>query len=87
MVLLSGASFVHHDVPVLARRTSAVGHTLGEAGVQFEELRIDEVAEMAHELVENRSLRESVLAGQRRRLEAFAPAAVEGTLRGYVESL
>jgi glycosyltransferase involved in cell wall biosynthesis len=75
------------DVPILAYRTSAVPHTLGEAGVQFTEKRVDEVAEMAHRLVADAGLREAVLAGQRRRLQAFAPGTVEATLKAYVESL
>jgi glycosyltransferase involved in cell wall biosynthesis len=75
------------NVPVLARRAAAVGDTLGDAGVQFEELRIDEVAEMAHLLATDEPLRAAVLAGQRRRLQAFAPEVVEATLRGYLDSL
>lgn len=75
------------DVPILARRTSAIGDTLGEAGVQFDELRVDEVAEMAHLLATDEALRAKVLAGQRRRLAAYSPEAVEGALRAYVESL
>jgi len=75
------------DVPVLAYRTSAVPDTLGDAGVQFTEKRVDEVAEMAHRLVTDAVLREAVLAGQRRRLQAFAPDTVEGSLKAYVESL
>jgi hypothetical protein len=55
--------------------------------VQFTEKRLAEVAEAAHLLVTDRSLREAVLAGQDRRLPAFAPAAVEAALRGYLESL
>jgi L-malate glycosyltransferase len=75
------------DVPVLAYRTSAVPHTLGEAGVQFTEKRVDEVAEMAHRLVTDAALREAVLAGQRQRLPALAPEAVEAALKAYMESL
>jgi glycosyltransferase involved in cell wall biosynthesis len=74
-------------VPVLAYAAAAVPHTLGGAGVQFTEKRIPEVAELAHSLATDGRLRETVLAGQERRLGAFAPAAVEGALRGYVESL
>ena len=72
------------DVPILARRRAAVPHTLGTAGVQFDDEPLDEVAEMAHRLATDRALREGVLAGQRRRLAAFAPAAVEDALRRYV---
>ena len=75
------------DVPVLAYRAGAVPDTLGPAGVQYAEARLDEVAEMAHRLVTDAALRQAVLAGQRERLRAFAPETVEATLKAYVESL
>ena len=75
------------DVPVLARRAAAVPHTLGGAGVQFDGLPLAEVGEAAHLLATDTTLREGVLAAQRRRLEAFAPAAVESALFRYVDSL
>jgi glycosyltransferase involved in cell wall biosynthesis len=75
------------DVPVLAYRTTAVGDTLGSAGVQLAERRIDLAAEMAHRLATDAALRSAVRVGQRRRLAAFAPAAVEAALQAYVESL
>jgi glycosyltransferase involved in cell wall biosynthesis len=75
------------DVPILARARTAVPHTLGGAGVQFDGDPLDEVAEMAHRLATDAALREGVMAGQRERVAAFAPAAVEAALRGYVESL
>jgi glycosyltransferase involved in cell wall biosynthesis len=74
-------------VPVLARRAAAVGFTLGDAGVTFEGNDLAEVAELGRELVVDGALRARVLAGQARRLGAFAPAAVEATLRRFVESL
>jgi L-malate glycosyltransferase len=74
-------------VPVLAYAAGAVPFTLGGAGVQFTEKRIDEVAEMARLLATDPSLRRAVLAGQSRRLAAFAPETVEATLKGYLESL
>lgn len=74
-------------VPVLAYAATAVPHTLGGAGVQFTGKAIGEVAELAHCLVTDETLRCAVLAGQQRRLAAFAPPAVESTLRSYLESL
>jgi glycosyltransferase involved in cell wall biosynthesis len=74
-------------VPVLAYSATAVPHTLGGAGVQFTEKRLPEVAEIAHALVTDEGLRAEVLAGQDRRLSAFAPDAVEGALRSYTDSL
>jgi glycosyltransferase involved in cell wall biosynthesis len=75
------------DVPVLARSAAAVDDTLGGAGVAFRGGSIAEAAETARLLVEDRALRERVLLGQRRRLEAFTPATVEAALRGYLLSL
>jgi L-malate glycosyltransferase len=75
------------EVPILAYRATAVGHTLGDAGVQFTEKRLDEVAETAHVLATDETLRASVLAGQAARLPAFAPTAVQAALRGYLDSL
>ena len=74
-------------VPILAFAATAVPHTLGGAGVQFTEKRVPEVAEIAHALTADEGLRARVLAGQDRRLEAFAPPAVEAALRRYVDSL
>jgi glycosyltransferase involved in cell wall biosynthesis len=74
-------------VPVLAFESTAVPHTLGGAGVLFTEKRLAEVAETARLLATDEPLRAAVLAGQQRRLAAFAPEAVEALLRGYVESL
>jgi glycosyltransferase involved in cell wall biosynthesis len=74
-------------VPILAYTAGAVAGTLGGAGVLFSEKRFDVVAEAAHTLATDGALRERVLNGQRRRLDAFAPHAVETTLRGYLERL
>lgn len=74
-------------VPVLAYRCTAIGDTLGPAGVQFQEKRLAEMAETAHLLATDPALRDRVLQGQDRRLAAFAPAAVEAVLGGYLGSL
>jgi glycosyltransferase involved in cell wall biosynthesis len=74
-------------VPVLAYRAAAVPDTLGDAGVQFTEKRFDLLAETAHALATDAALRGEVLAGQERRLAAFAPQAVQARLRAHLESL
>jgi hypothetical protein len=75
-------------VPVLAYSATAVPHTLGSAGVRFEEKdTLAEVGEMAHLLARPGPLREAVLKEQDQRLAALAPAAVEAALAGYLESL
>jgi glycosyltransferase involved in cell wall biosynthesis len=75
------------DVPVLAYRAGAVPGTLGRGGVLFDEKQFDEVAEMAWRLAAAGPLRTAVLQAQTRRRDHFAPAAVEATLKAYVDSL
>jgi hypothetical protein len=75
------------DVPILAYAATAVPHTLGQAGVTFNEKRYDMVAELGHRMVTDAALRAAVLAGQRRRLAHFAPEAVEATLKGALASV
>jgi glycosyltransferase involved in cell wall biosynthesis len=75
------------ELPVLAYRCTAVGDTLGSAGLQFREKRLPEVLELGAALVADQSLRERVLEGQRRRLRDFEPRRVMETLRGHLESL
>ena len=54
------------DVPVVAYRTTAVGDTLGDAGIQFADKRLDWMAEAAHAVSRPGPLRTGVLARQRR---------------------
>jgi glycosyltransferase involved in cell wall biosynthesis len=68
------------DVPVLAYAAGAVPETLGGAGVLFSPKDLEFAAEMTGTLVYDRAVRESVLAGQRRRLLDFSPAAIEARL-------
>jgi glycosyltransferase involved in cell wall biosynthesis len=75
------------DVPVLAYSAAAVPDTLGGAGVQFGQKRFAELAELAHDLAHDQALRARVLAGQRERVRAFTPQAVEETLRRHLETL
>jgi glycosyltransferase involved in cell wall biosynthesis len=75
------------DVPVLAYRAAAVPHTLGDAGVQFGDEDLALVGEMAHRLATDPSLRARIVAGQRQRLQAFSPSAVETALKSYLDAL
>src|SRR3982750_579833 len=75
------------DVPVLAYSAAAVPDTLGGAGVQFAPKDLEFAAELLGELAFNDDLRASVIAGQRARLQDFAPAKIEHTLAQVLESL
>jgi glycosyltransferase involved in cell wall biosynthesis len=68
------------DVPVLAYAAGAVPETLGGAGVLFAPKDLEFAAEMLGMLVYDRSVRQTVLDGQRRRLQDFAPATIDARL-------
>jgi glycosyltransferase involved in cell wall biosynthesis len=68
------------DVPVLAYAAGAVPETLGGAGVLFTPKDLELAAEMMGMLVYDRPVRDAVIDGQRRRLAAFAPAAIDARL-------
>lgn len=78
---------MHFDMPILARAESAVPHTLGEAGVLYHKSNYAMLAEMMQLLLTDRRLRGRILAGQRRRLEAFVPERVEPVLRDVLRAV
>ncbi len=59
------------DVPVMAYAAGAVPETLGGAGVLFSPKDLEFAAELLGRLVYDETLRDGVLAGQRRRLADF----------------
>jgi glycosyltransferase involved in cell wall biosynthesis len=72
------------DVPVLAYASSAVPDTLGGAGVSFAPKDLEFAAELLCELTFNDRLRDSVIAGQRRRLQDFGDDRITGELQRLV---
>jgi glycosyltransferase involved in cell wall biosynthesis len=72
------------DVPVLAYAAGAVPETLGGAGVLFSPKDLELAAETTGLLVYDHPFREAVIAGQRQRLEAFAPARIQARLNDVI---
>ena len=72
---------MHYDIPVLAYEAGAVPETLGGAGVLFSDKNFAAVAEMMHRLITDTSVRQPVLAGQRKRLAAYNARNVDRELR------
>jgi L-malate glycosyltransferase len=72
------------DVPVLAYAAGAVPETLGGAGVLFSPKDLELAAEAMAMLVYDRRFRDTVIAGQRQRLEDFSPARFEVRLNHLV---
>jgi glycosyltransferase involved in cell wall biosynthesis len=72
------------DVPVLAYSAGAVPETLGGAGMLFSPKDLELAAELMGMLVYDRSLRRSVIEGQRQRLRDFAPARIAERLEAVL---
>jgi glycosyltransferase involved in cell wall biosynthesis len=75
------------DVPVVAYAAGAVPETLGGAGLLFEPKDLELAAELLGLVVYDREVRTRVLRGQRDRLRAFAPQAIEARLRQTIGEL
>ena len=75
------------DVPVVAYAAGAVPETLGGAGLLFAPKDLEVAAELLGTVVYDHEVRARVLAGQRRRLEDFAPSRIEQKLRQVLETL
>jgi glycosyltransferase involved in cell wall biosynthesis len=75
------------DVPVLAYGSTAVPETLGGAGVCFTPKDLEYAAELLGALVFDEPFRSDVIAGQRRRVEAFSHARVLDALDEALEQV
>jgi len=75
------------DLPIVAYASTAVPYTLGGAGVLIHEKRVDRTAELVDIVARDDKLRKKVIAGQRRRLEAFKAGQKEAFLFRELESL
>lgn len=62
---------MYFDVPIVAYDSCAIGETLGGAGLLLPEKDPAIVAEAINLIIENRELREKLIAGQRKRLKDF----------------
>ncbi len=75
------------DVPVVAYAAGAVPETLGGAGLLFAPKDLEVAAELLGSVVYDRSVRDGVVEGQRRRLQDFAPPRIEAKLCQILETL
>lgn len=76
---------MHCGVPVLAFAATSVPETLGDAGVLIQRKDFPVIAELAHEIVTNETLRARIVQCQRARVAAFAPENVCAQLQKCFE--
>ena len=77
----------YFNVPVIAYASAAVPYTLGNAGVLVHQKDHPLIAELINLLVTDQALRDQLLAGQKKRLQAFRRAAMVQSLRGYLDEV
>ncbi len=73
------------NIPIVAKRSTAVGETLGSAGVLLEEHESSRTAEIIAALSDDKDLIEKVQHSQQRRLADFRPDVVWKRLAGLLE--
>jgi len=78
---------MHFELPIVAYAAAAIPETLGECGALINEKDYPAIAELIGLLIEDEGLRDTMLAGQRRRLESFLPKSVEGRLEELLNAL
>lgn len=74
----------YFQVPVVAYNCTAVPYTMGNAGVLINEKRYADVAEMIQTVIENQSLRQTLLQAQTDRLKDFQKEKILAALWGYL---
>ena len=67
----------YFGVPVVARRSTAVSETRGQAGILLRRNHFPAIAEILHLLDEDKDFQAAVLAGQRKELGRFSRERVE----------
>ena len=75
------------DLPVVAKRSTAVGETLGHAGVLLDYYSPSHAAEVIAALVDDRDRLREVRWSQQRRLEDFAPDKVWTRFRSLLDQV
>ena len=74
------------EVPVIAYDSTAVGETMGEAGIKLKDKDLQMAAEWVDQICSNKILKTKVINDQKNRLEHFSTQRVEGKFRKIMES-
>ncbi len=76
-----------YGVPILARHSSAIPETLGEAGILFHDLGYEAVAEMAHLMVSDAAIRQQIIQKQYQRVTSFNAKRAAASLSAVLNRL
>lgn len=75
---------IHMGVPVIARAAGAMPETLAGAGVLYDDLQPEELAELIHRVLSDPALRQDILASQQARLQRLQARNIEQELHALL---
>ena len=78
---------MHFDLPIVAYAATGVPDTLQDAGALVHVKEPEVVAEFVHEVITDRALSATLIAGQRQRLAELAPDTMRQQLRACIDAL
>jgi glycosyltransferase involved in cell wall biosynthesis len=78
---------MYFDLPVLAYSSSAVPHTMGDAGVLFKQKHYEALAEVIDILIEDQVLRNSIVQGQQLRVQEYLESHVRERWTNYLMTM
>lgn len=82
---------MYFDLPIIAFDSSAIGNTLGGSGLLIDSKDPIEISLLIDRLVNDKTLKDEIISGQRERLRTFAYDRIKELfitqLNGYIESI
>lgn len=78
---------MYFDLPIIAYNSSAISETLGNSGILLNEKNYVFSAELLNVLIEDNSIRESVIKNQRERLNDYSKDKIESKLLKVINFL
>jgi L-malate glycosyltransferase len=78
---------MHKGIPVVARRTGGTPEALGGAGVLYEDLSHNELAELVHRVLTDAGLHETIVNSQKKRMTEVLGRNLEKELRSLLNGV
>ncbi len=75
------------DTPIVAYKSTAIPHTLGSAGIQFDRKNYPELAAVSHRLREDLEFKNQVLEGQREQLKRYSKVEIQKAIDEFLKPL
>ena len=78
---------MYFKIPIIAYNSSAIPYTLGDSGILVDDKDHKEIAELINLVVEDKTIRDSLINNQSIRLESFNKEHTKSILTGYIDQV